>query len=315
MDNDAEDMSVLRDDRLYNQQLAGINGGGNEWRGSMTGRGGHDTAPGPLEGADYDMYEDSHRTVAYAVQLAMQNNEEWLVEKALERIRRAHSEGQTNVKLSKQELEALERKRMRAAQDSTVNNQRVKDLENGAAWRSDLAPPPYPPNSNVYGDFARTTSASISPQSSATTLRSQLQPPFASSLNRPPALLAPSQPYPEDYQRMPTYHAPRLKGPDHPLHSPFDHLRGSPNRPRQPPHTNVPPQASYGSPDPAASAQLIVSQDKGGDITGPKQNIQRKRSLGSSGDETQMVEVIEHQAPNILTRAAAFAGRQPSSRS
>ncbi|RMJ20998.1 hypothetical protein PHISP_08130 [Aspergillus sp. HF37] len=65
-----------------------------------------------VDGTDYDLYDDEDSTVAYAVQLAMKDKEEWLVEKALERIRRAQMLGQGNVRLSKREVEALERKRM-----------------------------------------------------------------------------------------------------------------------------------------------------------------------------------------------------------
>ncbi|KAF7181698.1 hypothetical protein CNMCM7691_000995 [Aspergillus felis] len=65
-----------------------------------------------IDGIDFDLYDDSDRTVAYAVQLAMKDDEEWLVDKALERIRRAQILGQNNVRLSQRELDALERKRM-----------------------------------------------------------------------------------------------------------------------------------------------------------------------------------------------------------
>ncbi|GIK06835.1 hypothetical protein Aspvir_002487 [Aspergillus viridinutans] len=65
-----------------------------------------------VDGIDFDLYDDSDSTVAYAVQLAMKDDEEWLVDKALERIRRAQILGQNNVRLSQRELDALERKRM-----------------------------------------------------------------------------------------------------------------------------------------------------------------------------------------------------------
>ncbi|RHZ62662.1 uncharacterized protein CDV56_106534 [Aspergillus thermomutatus] len=65
-----------------------------------------------VDGIDFDLYDDSDSTVAYAVQLAMKDDEEWLVDKALKRIRRAQMLGQKNVRLSQRELDALERKRM-----------------------------------------------------------------------------------------------------------------------------------------------------------------------------------------------------------
>ncbi|GKZ20619.1 hypothetical protein AbraIFM66951_005347 [Aspergillus brasiliensis] len=64
------------------------------------------------DGMDYDLHEDMDSTVAYAVQLAMKDKEERLVDQALERIRRAQKQGQKNVRLSGREMEALERKRM-----------------------------------------------------------------------------------------------------------------------------------------------------------------------------------------------------------
>ncbi|OJJ89538.1 uncharacterized protein ASPGLDRAFT_31225 [Aspergillus glaucus CBS 516.65] len=68
---------------------------------------------GSVNGVEYDLYDDTDSTVAYAVQLAMQEREDWLVEKALERIRCAHVSGQKNVRLSSEEREALDRRRAR----------------------------------------------------------------------------------------------------------------------------------------------------------------------------------------------------------
>lgn len=62
-------------------------------------------------GGDYDLYDHEDSTVAYAVQLAMRDKEDQLVETALERIRRAQMLGKKNVRLSQPELDALERKR------------------------------------------------------------------------------------------------------------------------------------------------------------------------------------------------------------
>lgn len=70
---------------------------------------------GPVDGVEYDLHDGTDSTVAYAVQLALKDEDEWLVERALERIRRAQGSGQRNVRLSKRELEAFERKRMRQA--------------------------------------------------------------------------------------------------------------------------------------------------------------------------------------------------------
>jgi hypothetical protein len=74
---------------------------------------GYEYDSGISDGDDYDLDDDADSTVAYAMQLAMRDKEEWLVEKALERIRRAQLLGKKNVRLSQEELDALERKRKR----------------------------------------------------------------------------------------------------------------------------------------------------------------------------------------------------------
>lgn len=80
---------------------------------------------GSVDGVEYDLYDDTDSTVAYAVQLAMQEREDWLVEKALERIRRAHVSGQKNVRLSSEEREALDRRRARQnGSDGSTTRQR-----------------------------------------------------------------------------------------------------------------------------------------------------------------------------------------------
>lgn len=63
------------------------------------------------DGAEFDLDDDADSTVAYAVQLAMRDKEDMLVEKALERIRRAQMLGKKNVRLSREEVDALERRR------------------------------------------------------------------------------------------------------------------------------------------------------------------------------------------------------------
>ncbi|KAL1965623.1 hypothetical protein VTN77DRAFT_5300 [Rasamsonia byssochlamydoides] len=70
------------------------------------------------DGEDYDLDDDADSTVAYAIELAMRDDEEWLVERALERIRRAQMLGKKNVRLSRRELDALEKKRMQTGKNS-----------------------------------------------------------------------------------------------------------------------------------------------------------------------------------------------------
>ncbi|KAL2007095.1 hypothetical protein VTN00DRAFT_8533 [Thermoascus crustaceus] len=80
----------------------------------------HEEEMGSSDGEDYDLDDNADSTMAYAVQLAMMDKEDWLVENALERIRRAHMLGKKNVRLSQEEKDALERRRLRtqAANDS-----------------------------------------------------------------------------------------------------------------------------------------------------------------------------------------------------
>ncbi|KAL4779088.1 hypothetical protein BJX76DRAFT_341760 [Aspergillus varians] len=271
---------------------------------------GHDNAPESADSTHYDMYEDTNSTVAYAVQLAMKDNEDWLVEKALERIRRAHSEGHKNVPFSKRELEALERRRLQAGPGPAVDNQQMKGVGSGIG----VAPaPPYPLDTSVYGPWARSTSASVSPQSSTTTLRSPLQPPFPSSLSRPPALQAPPaipRSHPDDYQRIRSYRAPHSREPGLSLHSHIEPQRGSPTRPGPRPYSNVLSHTPFVSPDLAALApEPVVSKDNESDKSSPP-----KRSSAGSGDEIPMVEVIERKVLSSSPPGAGRGSRQRVSR-
>ncbi|KAL3457765.1 hypothetical protein BJX64DRAFT_268172 [Aspergillus heterothallicus] len=308
INTEAEGQLNSRDDRLLTR--------GDGWRRSMVERDGPNQAPGQFDGANYDIYEDTDSTVAYAVQLAMKDNEEWLVEKALERIRRAHAEGQKNVTLSKRELEALERKRLQEAPKPSADIKRL----NGASWRSGTAaapPPPYPLDTSVHGAWARTTGSAISaasPQSSTTTLRSPLQPPFAGPVNHAPTYLAPPiarRPYPDDYQRVPPYQAPHLRETARSMHSPIDPLRGSPTRPNQTSYTDNPPWSSFISADtPLPAPESAVGQNNEAGKGSPK----RRSPANSSGDELHIVEVMEHKVPSNPISVAGKS-RQNLSRS
>ncbi|KAL4914023.1 PRA1 family protein-domain-containing protein [Aspergillus aurantiobrunneus] len=279
--------------------------GRNGWRSSVMEHDGHDNAPGPVDGADYDMYEDTNSTVAYAVRLAMKDNEDWLVERALERIRRAHSEGHKNITFSKRELEALERRRLQEAPDLAVDNQFMKGVGSGTS----AAPAsPNPLDTSLYGTWARTTSASVRPQSSTTTLRSPLQPPFPGSMSRQPPSHAPptiSRSHTDEYQRIPSYQALELRQPGHSLHSHIDPQRGSPTRSGQRPYLNFPSHTSFVPTDLASLApDPVVNKDNEGDKSSPQ-----KCSEASSGDEIPMVEVFEHKVPSYPTRPAGSRQR------
>lgn len=113
---DSEDEKLLRDEwDFYSRQLAGIDvNEGLGWRKRMREYDELFHETGPLDGMDYNLHEDGDSTMAYAIQLAMKDREEQLVDNVLERIRRAQMSGQKNVRLSRQELEALERRRVQA---------------------------------------------------------------------------------------------------------------------------------------------------------------------------------------------------------
>lgn len=302
VNSETEDQSGLRNSRLHTRQVLDPRDEGDGLQRSMMGYDGPDKMLLPFNGADYDMYEDTNSTVAYAVQLAMKDNEDWLVETALERIRRAHSEGQKNVTFSKRELEALERRRLQASADSAADNHRMKRPEN----KTGAAPvPPFPLDTSIHGTWARTTSASASPQSS-TTLRSPLQPPFPNTMNHaPPFHTAPTIPRsrPEDYQRISSYQAPYMREHGHSLHSPTDPQRGTETRQRQRPHTNASAHTSLVSPEP------FGSKDNESGKSSPQ-----KRSPVSSGDEIPMVEVIERKVPSSPTRGPDRGSRQRTNR-
>ncbi|CBF81239.1 uncharacterized protein ANIA_10705 [Aspergillus nidulans FGSC A4] len=302
---EAESQFGLRSNRLDTRQLAGLRGRGDILRSSVLE---HDDRQGSFDGADYDMYEDTNKTVAYAVQLAMEDNEDWLVERALERIRRAHSEGHKNVTLSNRELEALERRRLQAAPDP-AESQQVKGSGSdiGATPAS-----PYPLDTSIYDTWAR-TSTSVSPQSSTTTLRSTHQPAYLSSASRPSVFHAPPAipgSLPDDYQQMPLHQTAQLSESRHNLHHPIDTQCGSLTRLAKTPYTSARSHALHGSPDLGAlAARFVTNRDSESDESSP-----RKRSPASSGDDIPVMEVIKHKVPSSPTRVINRGIRQRVSR-
>ncbi|KAL4881496.1 PRA1 family protein-domain-containing protein [Aspergillus karnatakaensis] len=297
--------------------LIGATGVTDGLRRSMMGHERYDNALGQADGADYDIYEDSDSTVAYAVELAMKDNQEWMVEKALERIRRAHSEGHKNVTLSKRELEALERKRLQAnpGPGPLADSRALNGASDGASWQSGTGaapPPPYPLDTSIHGAWARTTSASVKPQTSTTSLGSPLQPPFASSVYRPPAFFIPpalSRPLADDHQFTASQPTSLARDSKQPLRKPIDPLRGSPTRARKMPYMSVPSQAFVASDPGAAAPEPVVKKDNDSD-----HSSLQNRTSASSGDEISMVEVIEHKVPSSPPRVTGRGSRQRSHR-
>lgn len=93
----------------------------------------------------YDRVEIDDRTGA-AMQVALRDKEEWLVQMALERIRRAQLMGKTAVKLSQDEIDALERKRQKdeARSRKAVPRPKVSDKRQSSG-RSSNSSKPVPP--------------------------------------------------------------------------------------------------------------------------------------------------------------------------
>ncbi|KAK2783893.1 hypothetical protein FQN52_009412 [Onygenales sp. PD_12] len=73
---------------------------------------------------------DPGSTMSYAMQLARRDKNDRLVERALQKVRRARMQGQTKVMLSQRELDALERKRQ---QDGGVNGAPRKEASSRPA--------------------------------------------------------------------------------------------------------------------------------------------------------------------------------------
>ncbi|KAF3481696.1 prenylated Rab acceptor [Arthroderma uncinatum] len=77
-------------------------------------------------------------TIAYAVELAMRDQEDVLVENALEKIRRAQMHGKANFKLTAREIAALERRRRRdsEAEPTLTHTQSINERSDTTSRRS-----------------------------------------------------------------------------------------------------------------------------------------------------------------------------------
>ena len=197
---------------FYPRRLGGMDvDGGRGWERWALENGQYADETESVDAVDYDLYDDGDRTVSYAVQLAMKDKEEWLVDKALERIRRAQMLGQENVRLSKRELEALERKRI---QEDSIKEpwprmggpgtpeRRKKRTENAQRRGSSVsieATMPYSPVNEKFGSGGRATGA---------TVKRQIQPtsrPTSSSDQRPRTPVTHS---PRPHQSSPSFRSP-----------------------------------------------------------------------------------------------------------
>lgn len=202
--------------------------------------------PESVDGTDYDLYADGDSTVAYAVQLAMKDKEEWLVDKALERIRRAQMVGKENVRLSRRELDALERKRMQTKpQRKSVTSKGPGRRNTQAESSRNVMParPPPEPHNPGRSTGARPPSSSGHPPRSQQAM-AMFRPPYPYNPdrylpaleNRPPSSSrneALQRPLPDDprwvppYRTMPHYASYSVEGGPYLAYNPFD--------PRHPP--------------------------------------------------------------------------------
>ncbi|KAJ5774608.1 hypothetical protein N7457_009504 [Penicillium paradoxum] len=203
------------------------------------------------EGGNYDLYDYGDSTVAYAVQLALRDKEDQLVDNALERIRRAQVLGKNNVRLSQRELEALERKRQQAdgsggtwrpkqSANPAKTSSRPSSRRSAAGFAPDQPPAGYPafppdplsnwargatathsrPSSSSSAARPRTpTTQSLRPQQSNSPLR-PTYPPYPSerfaSNGRPQSMQQPlmyPRPLPDDPHWAPSYYNAMQMGP------------------------------------------------------------------------------------------------------
>lgn len=278
-----------------------------------------------VEGGDFDLYDHEDSTVAYAVQLAMRDKEDQLVDHALERIRRAQMLGQKNVRLSKRELDALERKRQQGdgaprrpkQPTSRPSSRRSAVPEQPAAYPS-FAPDAHSwargtgaasrPSSSSSVRPRTPTTQSLRPQQSGSPLR-PTYPPYSPerfmSNGRPQSMQPPTvyqRPLPDDPSWAPPYYNPMQL-------SPF--AENAPYQPQLPSDLRVGPQNrmtfpgspynAYPSPTRRRTSQSSVQPQEAPAPAAAQSEDSSESS--SSDDEVQIVKVAkvakvaERQAP------------------
>ncbi|KAF4163302.1 hypothetical protein CNMCM6936_000929 [Aspergillus lentulus] len=300
-----------------------------------------------VDGIDLDLYDDSDSTVAYAVQLAMKDDEEWLVDKALERIRRAQILGQKNVRLSQRELDALERKRIQTGGMEDVG-QRVKVPKAASVDSRPLRPVESSTNGRL-GNLRTMRHGSSAPNGSVPRTfvtdkkemyESRARASGASASDHSPVLPRTST-VPNLQPRMsgpPTYSSvPRDFRSDIPLTYPSPLPPGTFQNPpyarilRHEPQWVPPYQAPYASATVRAGPQSypgpMAYQARPGSIVGDRhplsrQHVSSKSARGDSssegdeedcesdndGDKIHIVEVVRRKVPTGLQSRPAAAG-------
>ncbi|KAI9039083.1 putative COPII vesicles protein Yip3 [Aspergillus affinis] len=298
-----------------------------------------------MDGADYDLYDDADSTVAYAVHLAMKDKEDWLVDKALERIRRAQVMGQKNVRLSKSEVEALERKRMQTGArtfDRTRAEARTPD--GGGAGRAGMRRAPFSAvptapyggaldDGDVFDARPRSSGSPTSqrprsmrsPQPIASPMtpldsphrpdrQSAAIPHIRSQASSPLKSPAFARPLPDDPHWVPPYQIPYPREPPpYPLHSPLEpRPGGSSNRTGLSPYVS-----SYGDrPSSSARNSFTPWYSPAKPAAEVPQHEEDGEESDSDADELHIVDVVERKVPTSpSSRAATGKGsRQRRSR-
>jgi hypothetical protein len=205
-----------------------------------------------VDGGDFDLYGHEDSTVAYAVQLAMRDKEDQLVDTALERIRRAQMLGQKNVRLSKRELDALERKRQQVdgGRRPKQNPSRPSSRRNGSAPEQPAAYPSFAPDPH---GWARPSASSRPTSSSSARPRT----PTTQSL-RPQQSNSPLHP------TYPSYNLERFgpNGRSQSMPQPPGYPRPLPDDPQwAPPYYNQMQMSPYGEPAPYQPHQSQLPPD------------------------------------------------------
>lgn len=302
-----------------------------------------------VDGGDYDLYDHEDSTVAYAVQLAMRDKEDQLVEKALERIRRAQMLGKKNVRLSQRELDALERRRLqtdnprearRPPPTGSASNTRPSSRRKSGGLPERAPGPPAGP----YAPFAYGADAGWHPGGGAAG-----RPTSSSSANRPrtPTMqsLRPQQSnsplrpgYPAFAERLPPNGRPQSMQPMHPRPLPDDpqwapsyynpmqmssFAEPAPYQAQLPGDLRVGPQSHLNYPGgmsalpvqprpsiPSVSVPPLRTRPVPSASESESESSEEESSEDSSEeDEVQIVSVVERPGPTGLQRRKVAGGR------
>ncbi|CEJ54523.1 hypothetical protein PMG11_00831 [Penicillium brasilianum] len=296
-----------------------------------------------VEGGEFDLYDHEDSTVAYAVQLAMRDKEDQLVDKALERIRRAQMLGKKNVRLSQRELDALERKRQQTDNNGSSSSRRNKQSGNATTSRPvprrnattvpEQQTGPYPhfapdpnwgtgaqgrPSSSSSARPRTPTMQSLRPQQSNSPLRPTYPPYPNPPPNGRPHSMQPmySRPLPDDPQWAPSYYNPIPM----PL-TPYG-VEPPPYQPQLPTDLRVGPQSRMSHPAGMSPIQAQHRHSSGGSQPrggrrGPsesdsEQSSEEEEETESSeeddDDDVQIVKVVKRPTPSGVQRRTVSGG-------